>query len=69
MLMRIQISTTIGSNFGPRVNRLAVEGKDEEIAELFIKISEIQLIILFLMVGGFASCGKDFIFAWLGGKQ
>ena len=34
-----------------------------------IKISEIQLIILFLMVGGFAACGQDFIFAWLGGKN
>jgi len=64
-----QISTTIGSNFGPKVNRLAIEGKNEEIAELFIKISEIQLIILFLMVGGFAACGQDFIFAWLGGKN
>ncbi len=64
-----QISTTIGSNFGPRVNRFAVEGKSQEIADLFIKISEIQLIILFLMVGGFAACGRDFVFAWLGGKD
>jgi O-antigen/teichoic acid export membrane protein len=63
------ISTAISSNFSPKINRLVVEGKPEEVSRLFLKISEMQLIVLFLIVGGFMSCGHQFIYAWLGDSE
>lgn len=61
-----QIAAAISSSFAPKINRLAVEGKTDEISSLFLKVCELQLLVLFLIVGGFASCGLDFITAWLG---
>jgi O-antigen/teichoic acid export membrane protein len=64
-----QISMAISSQFSPRINALAIDNKQEDISALFSRVSLLQLIILFLIVGGFASCGLDFIQAWLGGSE
>lgn len=64
-----QISMAISSQFSPRINALAIDNKQGEISALFSKVSLLQLIILFLIVGGFASCGLDFIQAWLGSSE
>jgi len=61
-----QISIAISSQFSPRINSLVVDNKTQEISSLFSKVSFLQMIVLFLIVGGFASCGMDFIYAWLG---
>jgi O-antigen/teichoic acid export membrane protein len=61
-----QISIAISSQFSPRINSLVVNNRPQEISSLFSKVSFLQMIVLFLIVGGFASCGMDFIYAWLG---
>ena len=40
-------------------------GGDDEINEIFLKVSKIQTIVCFLIIGGFFACGKEFIFMWL----
>jgi O-antigen/teichoic acid export membrane protein len=60
-----QIASAISSQFSPRVNKLVVEQKYDEINNLFTKVSRLQMVVLFLIVGGFAACGQDFINAWL----
>lgn len=52
--------------FGPKINQLVVEHNEEEIGRLFLKTTEIEYVIIFLIVGGFASCGYDFTLAWIG---
>jgi O-antigen/teichoic acid export membrane protein len=61
-----QISIAISSQFSPRINSLVVYNQSQETSSLFSKVSFLQLLVLFLIVGGFASCGMDFIYAWLG---
>ena len=63
-----QISIAISSQFSPRINSLVVNNQSQEVSNLFTKVSFLQMIVLFLIVGGFASCGMDFIYAWLGNK-
>lgn len=60
-----QIAIAISQTFTPKVNRLAVDNNQEALSSLFLKVSVLQLLVLFLIVGGFASCGMDFINAWL----
>jgi hypothetical protein len=44
---------------------LAAQGDREGISQVFLKSSFLQLIVLFGIVGGFLSCGRDFVGAWL----
>jgi O-antigen/teichoic acid export membrane protein len=60
------IATAITTNFAPKVNRLAISHEDEQVKSYFLRVSNIQMIILFMIVGGFAACGADFVQAWLG---
>jgi O-antigen/teichoic acid export membrane protein len=60
------IATGITTNFAPKVNRLAISHDDEQVKSYFLRVSNLQMIILFMIVGGFASCGADFVQAWLG---
>ena len=57
----MQISTSISNVFVPRVNRLVVEKKREELLELFIKVGRIQFIFLSLVISGYIFFGKYFI--------
>lgn len=50
----------------PRINRLIVEGKHNEIDELFLKVGRLQYILLGLISSGFVLFGKDFITLWVG---
>jgi O-antigen/teichoic acid export membrane protein len=59
------IATAITTNFAPKVNRLAITHDDEQVKSYFLRVSNIQMIILFMIVGGFAICGLDFVHAWL----
>jgi len=40
-------------------------GGVNEMNEIFLKISKIQTIVSFFIIGGFVACGKEFIFLWL----
>lgn len=61
-----EFSTSINSVFITRINKLVVLKKTNEINSLFLKLAKIQSLGVFLIIGGFAVCGKDFIIAWLG---
>lgn len=60
------MSLTISSSFAQRVNVYVVENKEKELNNLFITVSSLQMIILFLITGGFIVCGKEFITLWIG---
>lgn len=59
-------SVAVSSSFIPRVNYLVANKRYEEVNKTFLKVSKIQMIVVFTIIGGFASCGKDFVFAWVG---
>ncbi len=50
----------------PRINRLIVEGKHQEVDDMFLKIGRLQYILLGLISSGFILFGKDFITLWVG---
>ncbi|MGL5903281.1 MAG: lipopolysaccharide biosynthesis protein [Cetobacterium sp.] len=50
----------------PKINRLIVEGKHDEINDIFIKVGRLQYILLGLISSGFILFGKDFITLWVG---
>lgn len=60
------MSTAISSSFAPRIYEYELSGKKEKVNDLFLFVGALQLFLLFLIVGGFASCGKEFITLWLG---
>lgn len=62
----MNFSTAISGVLFPKINRLIVEDKHEEISNLFIKVGRLQYIILGLISSGFILFGKDFIYLWLG---
>ncbi len=59
------LSIAFSSSFVPRVHEYVANNKKNECDTLFIKISSIQLFIVFLVTGGFAVCGREFINGWL----
>lgn len=50
----------------PRINRLIVEEKHQEVDDMFLKIGRLQYILLGLISSGFILFGKDFITLWVG---
>ena len=50
----------------PRINRLIVEEKHDEVNDMFLKIGRLQYILLGLISSGFIIFGKDFITLWVG---
>lgn len=65
----ITASATISVVFIPEVNKLYAEGKNDQIGTLFLKVSRIQMIVVFMIVGGFWACGYDFIRSWVGDNR
>lgn len=60
-------ANAINGLFLPKVSRMvAKENSDDDLLQLMIKIGRIQLAIVGLLVIGFISVGKEFIFIWLG---
>lgn len=59
------MANAISNTYSPKINLLAAQGDQEGISQVFLKSSFLQLIVLFGIVGGFLSCGRDFVGAWL----
>jgi O-antigen/teichoic acid export membrane protein len=55
----------ISNNFSPKINTLAIKGDNDDVSRLWLKASKLQMIVLFCVVGGFITCGLDFVTAWL----
>lgn len=64
-----QLSTAINAVFVPKINKMKNAGEDEEIRNVFLKISLIQTIVLLLIFGGFISCGKEFVSMWIDNER
>lgn len=66
----ISLTSVISIVFEKRMNDAYYSGKGvEEVNDLFLKISKMQTIITFLIVGGFIACGKEFVSLWVGGDR
>ncbi len=62
----LTMSIAISSSFTPRINEYAFNNEEEKINKIFILVSSFQMLVLFFVCGGFISCGKEFIFMWIG---
>ena len=60
------LSLAISTVFIPTINSLHASGQKEKINTLFLDTSFVQMLLLFFVVGGFASCGREFITLWVG---
>lgn len=61
------ISHALGGLFLPKVTRMAQKnGGIEEIEALSVKVGRIQLLIVGLVLSGFASLGSEFMRLWMG---
>lgn len=64
-----ELSTAINSVFIPKINRYVVNQDTKGVDYVFLNMSLIQNIIVFLVIGGFVVCGKDFITLWVGPEK
>ena len=62
----IVLSSSVAAVYIPTVNELVVKKRDEELNNLFLKVSKFQMIVICLVVFGFLACGKDFVVIWVG---
>ena len=62
----MNLSTAVSGVLFPRINKLVVEKKYNELSNMFIKIGRIQYILLGIASSGFIIFGKEFIYLWLG---
>ena len=66
----ISFTSIISVVFSQKVNDAYYNGEGiKEIDEIFLKASKIQILLTFLLVGGFLACGKDFIILWIGKER
>lgn len=57
---------SINGLFLPRVTEYRVKGADSEIHALTSRVGRIQCILLGAVLGGFVTCGSDFLYLWVG---
>lgn len=62
-------SVAISSSFVPKINELVASGNKEELNKTFLKVSKVQMLVIFTLIGGFATCGKEFVTAWVGSDK
>lgn len=61
-----ELSNSMSGVFMPRVVEYCEKRKKEEISELFNRVGRLQMMLLFLVLGGYICLGKEFIFLWVG---
>lgn len=64
----MSLSTAISGVLFPKINKMVVERKFNELSNIFIKIGRIQYILLGLISSGFIIFGKEFVYLWLGNE-
>lgn len=62
----VTMSVAVSGVFAPRMHALVAEKNEQELSDLYLKISKAQTIVLCLVVFGFMACGKNFILWWIG---
>ena len=61
-----ELSTAMSGVFLPKIMDLYQKGERDEISNLFNQVGRLQMILLFLVLGGYACLGREFIHLWVG---
>lgn len=61
-----ELSTAMSGVFLPKIMDLYQKGERDEISSLFNQVGRLQMILLFLVLGGYAFLGREFIYLWVG---
>ena len=63
------LSVSISSTYVPKIHELVTNEDKKSLSELFLKICRSQMMVLFLVGGGFFAVGKEFMNLWLGADK
>ena len=63
------MTTSVSSLFSPRLTNDAIDNKINSVRKTCNFVWEAIAIILVFIIGGFASCGSEFVKGWLGSKK
>lgn len=61
-----ELSTAMSGVFLPKIMDLYQKGERDEISNLFNQVGRLQMILLFLVLGGYVCLGREFIYLWVG---
>lgn len=61
-----ELSTAMSGVFLPKIMDLYQKGERDEISNLFNQVGRLQMILLFLVLGGYACLGREFVYLWVG---
>lgn len=61
-----ELSCAMSGVFLPKIMELYQNGARKEISDLFNKVGRLQMILLFLVLGGYVCLGREFINLWVG---
>lgn len=61
-----ELSSAMSGVFMPKVMALYKEGNKKEMSNLFNRVGRLQMVLLFLVLGGYVCLGKEFIQLWVG---
>ncbi len=60
------VVTAVSVVFAPTINDMCIREDEKGVCTLFSRVSRLQGIVVCFVAFGFVSCGKNFIFWWLG---
>lgn len=63
------LSVAISSTYIPKIHELVAADNKEGLSALFLKICRSQMIVMFLVGGGFYAVGLEFMNLWLGAEK
>ncbi len=63
------LSVSISSTYVPKIHELVANDDKKSLSALFLKICRSQMLVLFLVGGGFFAVGKEFMNLWLGAEK
>lgn len=61
-----ELSSAMSGVFLPQIVNYYEKDKKAEISALFNKVGRLQMMLLFLVLGGYLCLGKEFVFLWCG---
>lgn len=66
MNLYMSMSTSFNSVLLPRLTKMAAEGSDREISDVFVRTGRLQFCVLAFVLSGFIVFGRPFICFWAG---
>ena len=65
----LTLSVSISSTYVPKIHELVTNDDKKSLSTLFLKICRSQMLVIFLVGGGFFAVGKEFMNLWLGAEK